>query len=97
MKYHIWNNEKNERLKRERGVSFEDVLYYIEHGSLISIVRHPNKDKYPDQRMYIVEIDRYVYLVPFVETDEAVFMKTVIPSRKATKIYLEGRDENEIG
>ncbi len=89
MKYHTWNNEKNEFLKRERGVTFEDVIYYIEHGNLLAIARHPNCDRYPDQKIYIINIENYAYLVPFVETDDTVFMKTIIPSRKATKKYLE--------
>lgn len=89
MKYHTWNNEKNDFLKSERGISFEDVIYYIDHGKLLAIVKHPNNDKYPDQKIYIVNIEDYVYLVPFVETGEEVFMKTIIPSRKATKQYLE--------
>ena len=89
MKYHTWNNEKNDLLKYERGVSFEDVLYYIEHGNLMAIIKHPNNKKYPDQKIYIVNIDNYVYLIPFVETDDEIFLKTIIPSRKATKKYLE--------
>jgi len=79
MKYHSWNNDKNEKLKQERGISFEDVIYYIEH--------------YPGQRIYVLEINKYVYLVPFVETDNEIFLKTIIPSRKATKKYLEVNDE----
>jgi len=89
MKYHTWNNEKNDFLKNERGITFEDVLYYLEHGKLLAIIRHPNNEKYPDQQIYIINIDDYAYLVPFVETDDEIFMKTIIPSRKATKKYLE--------
>ena len=89
MKYHTWNNEKNDLLKSERGISFEDVLYYLEHGNLLVIIKHPNIEKYPDQKVYIVNIDNYAYLIPFVETDSEIFMKTIIPSRKATKKYLE--------
>ncbi|HPJ40401.1 MAG TPA: BrnT family toxin [Spirochaetota bacterium] len=90
MKCHSWNNEKNEILKNERGVSFEDVIYYLEHGNLLAIVKNPNNDKYHDQKIYIVNIEDYAYLVPFVETEDEIFMKTIIPSRKATKKYLEG-------
>lgn len=97
MKYHTWNNEKNDFLKNERGKTFEDVIYYIEHGGLLAIVRHPNIEKYPDQKIYIVNMDNYVYLVPFVETDDEIFMKTIIPSRKATKRYLEDKDGNKNG
>ena len=89
MKYHIWNNEKNEILKNKRDISFEDILYYIEHGKLLSIIKHPNQKKYPDQKIYIVEINNYAYLIPFVKSENEIFMKTIIPSRKATKKYLE--------
>ena len=89
MKYHDWNNEKNEQLKTGRGVSFEDIVYYIEHGYLIAIIDHPNKEKYSNQKMYVVNINNYVYLVPFIESEKEVFLKTIIPSRKATKKFLE--------
>ena len=95
MKYHTWNNEKNEELKKERGVSFEDIIYYVEHGKLLAIVEHHNPIKYPNQKIYIIEIENYAYLVPFVESDEEIFLKTIIPSRKATRIYLEADNENK--
>ena len=90
MKYHNWNNDKNKKLKDERKISFEDILFYIEHGHLVSIVEHPNKDKYENQKMYVIDINGYIYLVPFVENDHEIFMKTIIPSRNATKQYLKG-------
>ena len=93
MKYHSWNNDKNEKLKKERNISFEDVLYYIEHGKLLAILKHTNTKRYPGQNIYIVEINNYMYLVPFVETENEIFLKTIIPSRKATKKYLKVRDE----
>jgi len=93
MKSHHWDNEKNDLLKAERNVSFEDVIFYIDKGNLLAIVEHPDRKKYPGQRMYIVEIDHYAYLVPFVETETEVFLKTVIPSRKATKKYLGEKNE----
>lgn len=89
MKFHAWDNEKNEKLKNERDISFEDIVYYIEHGHLLAIIDHPNKDKYENQKMYVVNINNYVYLVPFVESDKEIFLKTIIPSRKATKQFLE--------
>lgn len=89
MKYHLWNNEKNEKLKKERGISFEDIVYYIEHGQLLAIIDHPNMEKYKQQKMYVVNVDNYVYLVPFVENEKEIFLKTIIPSRKATKQFLE--------
>jgi uncharacterized DUF497 family protein len=91
MKYFSWNNEKNERLKAERNISFEEVVFYIERGQLLDIVEHPNQEKYAGQRMFIVNINDYAYLVPFVEAEGEVFLKTIIPSRKATSNYLRGR------
>jgi len=90
MKYYSWNNEKNRRLKAERNVSFEEVVFYIERGQLLDIVEHPNQEKYRGQRIFIVNIDDYAYLVPFVETEREILLKTIIPSRKATKKYLRG-------
>lgn len=88
MKYFDWNNEKNEELIKDRGVSFEEVVFCIMHNGLLDIIAHSNKSKYPNQSIFIVSIDNYVYLVPFVEEDEIVFLKTIIPSRKMTKKYL---------
>ncbi|HXE95024.1 MAG TPA: hypothetical protein VN642_01355 [Dongiaceae bacterium] len=90
-----WNSEKNIRLKSARGVSFEEVLAAISHGALLDVVEHPNKERYPNQRMFIVRIRGYAYLVPFVETDEEVFLKTIIPSRIATRGYLKEDRNNE--
>ncbi len=88
-----WNPEKNDQLKSERGVSFEEIIFFIEKGNILAIVEHPNRERYPDQKMYIIEIDNYAYLVPFVKNNDKIFLKTIIPSRKATKIYLEETDE----
>ena len=85
-----WNHEKNEILKAERGVGFEQVILHIERGDLIDIIEHPNQAKYPNQQMLIVNIGNYVYLVPFVEDGESRFLKTIIPSRKATREYIGG-------
>ncbi len=81
--------EKNESLIKERGVSFERVVQYIGNEQVLDVVKHPNASKYPNQYMFILEIDHYVYLVPFVENDNEIFLKTIIPSRKATRKYLE--------
>lgn len=88
MKYFDWGAEKNELLIQERGVSFEEVLVAIESGYLLDIMEHPNKTKYPNQKIFIVQIEEYAYLVPFVEDKEKIFLKTIIPSRKATKKYI---------
>jgi len=88
VKAYAWNKEKNQFLKAEREVSFEEVVVHIAAGDLLDIVEHPNPEKYEGQRMFIVKMREYVWLVPFVETDDEIFLKTIIPSRKATKKYL---------
>ena len=91
MKYYDWNDEKNELLKKLRGVSFEQVVLAIVSGDLIDRVKHPNPDKYPNQRVFLVKIEDYIYSVPYVEDDEKMFLKTIMPNRKATKKYLGGK------
>jgi uncharacterized DUF497 family protein len=88
MKYE-WNPDKNEWLKKERGVSFEKVLYHLSIGDVWRITEHPNQQDYPGQKIYFVIIDDYVYMVPFIVTDTNIFLKTIIPSRKATGLYKE--------
>jgi len=88
MSHFAWNSEKNAQLVKERDISFERVIYHIERNEILDIIRHPNSSKYPNQRMFILDIGNYAYLVPFVETDSEVFLKTIIPSRKATRKYL---------
>jgi len=90
MKSINWNLDKNQQLADERGISFEDVVVYIQQGEMLDIVEHPNQEKYPNQRMFVLDIDDYVYLVPYVENRKEIFLKTIIPSRKATKMYLGG-------
>ncbi len=83
-----WSAEKNQLLVRQRGISFESVLSAIEQSSLVDVLEHPNQDRYPGQWIYVVEIDEIIYLVPFVtQTDGTRFLKTIIPSRKATRDY----------
>ena len=88
MKLFRWNPEKNDALKGTRGSSFESVVVAVEAGGLLDIVNHPDQAKYPKQRVLIVAIDNYAYLVPFVEEEDHYFLKTVIPSRKATRDHL---------
>ncbi len=88
MKPFRWNAEKNATLKTERGISFESIVVAIEAGGLLDILAHPNQSKYPRQLVLVVSCDSYAYLVPFVEEDDNFFLKTVIPSRKATRDYL---------
>ncbi len=92
MKYFAWNEEKNQRLKKERNVSFEAVVFHIQRGDLLDIVEHPNQERYQGQRLFIVNIDGYGYLVPFTESEEDIFLKTIIPRRKATNKYLKGEN-----
>ena len=94
MKLFRWNAEKNEALKAGRGLSFESIVVAIESGGLLDILAHPNKAKYPNQRVLIVAIDSYAYLVPFVEEKNHFFLKTIIPSRKATRDYLKQGEPN---
>ena len=85
MTVYSWNPEKNEKLIQERGISFEEVVLNIELGREIEIYDHPNQEKYPGQKISAVIVEDYVYLVPFVENGDGIFLKTIIPSRKATK------------
>lgn len=94
MKPFRWSPEKNDVLKDERGVSFESMVVAIEAGGLLDILAHPNEQKYPRQRVLVVAYEAYAYLVPFVEEDDYFFLKTVIPSRKATRDYLNHGDED---
>lgn len=89
MKSFRWSSEKNESLTADRGVSFEVVTVAIGADGLLDILAHPNQKKYPRQRVFVVAVDGYAYLVPFVEEDDYVFLKTIIPSRKATRDYLQ--------
>ena len=88
MKQFDWDPEKNQQLIEERGISFEEVIFHLQSDSLLDDVKHPNQESYAHQRMYIVAIEDYVYLVPYVESKDEIFLKTIIPSRKATKQYL---------
>jgi uncharacterized DUF497 family protein len=90
VKYFFWNEEKNRLLQAERDISFEDIVLYVEMGFLLDVLQHPNPEKYPGQKIFVVQVEDYVYLVPFVESENEVFLKTIIPSRKATRKYLKG-------
>ncbi len=83
-----WNSDKNELLKKNRHISFEDIIIAFEKGKIITIIKHTNKKKYPNQKIFILEINSYAYMVPFVESESEIFLKTIIPSRKFTKKYL---------
>ncbi len=80
-----WNSDKNQSLMNNRGVSFEDIVLNINLGNELDIYDHPNNERYPNQQVSVVLVEDYVYLVPFVESEDEIFLKTIIPSRKATK------------
>jgi uncharacterized DUF497 family protein len=92
MKPFRWNAEKNQIITAERGVNFEQMTIAIEDGGILDILQHPNVEKYPNQKIFVVEFNDYVYMIPFVEEDDCYFLKTVIPSRKATRDYLKKGD-----
>jgi uncharacterized DUF497 family protein len=82
-----WSAEKNQLLIHERGISFERIVFEIASGNEIAVLEHPNQEKYPGQKISMVQVDDYVYAVPFIESEAEIFLKTIIPSRKATKQY----------
>lgn len=92
MKIFDWNEDKNRWLKHERGVSFEQIVFCVENGKLLDVIKHPNQNKYSEQRFYVVDVNNYVYIVPYVEKENVIFLKTIFPSRKYTKIYLPQED-----
>lgn len=85
-----WSDIKNQLLERTRGVCFEDVLVHIQNGDVLDIIRHPNRGRYPGQSIIVLNVEGYVWLVPYVKARGKRFLKTIIPSRKATKEYLKG-------
>jgi len=93
MKLYEWSDEKNAWLRQERGITFEDIVFHVAHGGLLDTIEHPNQRRYAGQRVFVVNVEGYVCLVPFVEDDEVIFLKTIIPSRKMTKQHLGGDAE----
>lgn len=91
MKYLNWDEGKNQKLIKERGISFEEIQIAIESKKILDTFDHPNQKRYPGQKIMVVEINGYAYLVPFVEEEETYFLKTIFPSRKATKKYLKNK------
>jgi uncharacterized DUF497 family protein len=82
-----WDPEKNEQLKRERNISFEKIIFHLSQGDVWKIADHPDQENYPGQKIYFVIVEDYIYLVPHVVEKDHIFLKTIIPSRKATKMY----------
>jgi len=93
MKKFLWNDEKDKLLQAERSISFAEVAEAIAQGHVLDVIEHPNQEKYPGQRMFILEINEYAWLVPFVEDETELFFKSIIPSRKATRKYLRKGDQ----
>ncbi|WP_024547176.1 DUF4258 domain-containing protein [Picosynechococcus sp. NKBG15041c] len=90
MKSFKWDEEKNQLLKQQadRQITFEEIVEAINRGDLLDIIQHPNREKYPHQKIFIVKINNYAYCVPFVEDDSTIFLKTIFPSRKMKEKYL---------
>ena len=93
MKVYAWSSDKNETLIKERGISFEEIVLNIQIGNEVDIYDHPNQERYPGQKISIVIVEDYAYLVPYIETEGEIFLKTIIPSSKATREYVGGSDE----
>ncbi|MBW1896436.1 MAG: toxin [Deltaproteobacteria bacterium] len=87
MKPFDWNEEKNKWLKQHRDVSFEQVVLAVENEKLLDVIRHQNQAKYKGQHVYVIELEGYAYMVPYVEDDNVIFLKTIFPSRKFTRVY----------
>jgi uncharacterized DUF497 family protein len=94
VKYFTWDEAKNKKLKAERAIGFEEIVFLIERGHVLDVLEHPNRERYGGQRIFVVQRDDYVYLVPFVEDEKLIVLKTIIPSRKATKRYLAKEPED---
>lgn len=90
-----WNPEKNEWLKKNRGISFETIVFHLSQGDLWKVSDHPEQEKYSGQRVYFVIVDGYIYLVPNVKEEKYIFLKTIIPSRKATRDYKKEIEEQD--
>jgi predicted DNA binding CopG/RHH family protein len=88
VKYFDWDDAKNAKLRAKRGIGFEDIVFHIERGDLLDILEHPNADRYAGQRVFVVRREEYVYLVPFVEDEHTVFLKTIIPSRQRSSTWV---------
>ena len=89
-----WNTEQSLVLKASRGICFEDVIFFVERGEILDDYLHPNQEVYPGQRIMVIGMTNYAYLVPYVENEEELFLKTIIPSRKATQQYFGEKHES---
>jgi hypothetical protein len=87
-----WDPEKNEWLKAERNISFEKIVFHLARGDVWKVADHPDQENYPGQKIYLVIVEEYIYLVPYVIEKDYIFLKTVIPNRKATRVYKKERE-----
>jgi len=94
MKIINWSIEKNEILKNTRNISFEDIVIEIINDNIVDTVNHPNQEKYPNQKIFLISINEYIYVVPFIENENEIFLKTIIPSRKQTKKYIKNENKD---
>lgn len=91
-----FNKEKNEELKKSRNISFEEIIFHIPNGKLLDIIKHPNKEKYGDQKLLVVNVENYAFIVPFIKQNEnTLFLKTIFPSRRMTKKYLNQKGDQD--
>ena len=90
-----WDPPKGEELRERHGLGFEQIVAAIESGAVLATMPHPNPARYPKQRIMVVKIDDYAFLVPFVEGEGHVFLKTIIPSRKATRDFIKRGSDHE--
>jgi len=93
MKQFEWNEEKNELLKKSRNITFEEIVFSIKNGGLIETKDHPNQQKYPGQKLFLIKINNYMFTVPFIEDNNKIFLKTIYPDRNATKKYLGDKND----
>jgi uncharacterized DUF497 family protein len=92
-----WSEEKNRQLKKLRNISFEEIVLCIQEGRVVAVLEHPNKEKYPNQQLYLIDYQRQIYVVPFMinKEEEVIFLKTIYPSRHYTKKYMERKSETQ--
>jgi len=92
MKPFDWNRQKSTILRSSRGIGFEEVVNAINEGHILAVIEHPNKQKYPNQKIYIIDFDDYIYCIPFIEDNEKIFLKTIYPSRKYTNKFSKEKE-----
>jgi uncharacterized DUF497 family protein len=92
-----WSEQKNRQLKKQREISFEEIVLCIQEGRIVTVLEHPNRNKYPNQQLYLIDYRKQIYVVPFVinKEEQVIFLKTIYPSRHYTKKYLERNDETK--